>query len=333
MTTAWLQGTVLFGSNSTFTDLKIGPNVAGHPSISNAAGSNGTTFLRCHFRGGGGAAYWGPNLLLGVSNNLSNLTFTDCDIEACLGSGNYNTISQYAWNNYIDTVTYTRCRFGVSNGVRDGSTRAINEMYTDNSAGSWWKDVSYLDCEFYVANWHVLDFTGSANSPNVTGAIVDGCLFHGSNDVAIALEWPFDVHITNNTFYRCRGGGIVWGAMFCTDVSPGVTVTGNTFDWDTVEKGLTVGNQVIHWDVSDGTFSGNTIICHTNPTYAIFWAQSATNSAPYISTVVSNNTLTLNKFYVSSNAVVYRQDGNASNTFLQSATNPPTGTYNAVVRR
>ena len=345
MTGSWLMGRVVFGSNSTFTDLKIGPNVAGNPSLSHIDGADGSSFTRCHFRGGGNADWWGANLQLGCGNDLSNLTFTDCEIECALGAGDQNTITQYVWGSTIDTVTWRRCHFGVSNGTRTGSSRMMIEMYADNSANSSWKNVYFYDCEFEASDRWCLDFASGYNSPHATNIVVDGCLFHGAGvvggggDCAIDLEWAYNVRITDNTFYRCRAGAILWAGMFCTDINPGAVVTGNTFDWDTAEKGIPVGTQIIHWDCSNGTLSGNTFICHHDMAHqgdwgiGALWFQNSTNSAPYINSVASNNTITLNKFYLNATCIPHTQSGGASNTFLlQSAGNPPSGSYNALVR-
>jgi hypothetical protein len=84
----WLKGRLLFGSNSTFSDLKIGDNLK---ATQNRAGAHNTSFVRCQFRGGGGdyeATTSESNVIYLM--DTYDLTFDSCNIERNLGVENAN---------------------------------------------------------------------------------------------------------------------------------------------------------------------------------------------------------------------------------------------------
>jgi len=281
MTSAWLQGRVDYGSDCTFTDLKIGD--LGKCAIHNLDGSAGSTFTRCHFRGGGGA-YTGEEanystVVVGRGNDVSDLTFTDCEFERSLGTAWHgdgyatareNTIDVYAHGNTIDGLTFTGCHFGVSNGTATGAQRMMIEVWAADGAGSWWRNLHFDDCVFEVANIHQLDF--SCYGPGVTGnpsgrgtnVLVENCLFKGSygNYVSawgygICSESVDNLTIRKNTFYRCRANAISAINRGWTQDNH-MVITGNTIDYD-VSNGVTPGDCAVSILTNNASFIGNTI--------------------------------------------------------------------------
>jgi len=82
---------------------------------------------------------------------------------------------------------------------------------------------------------------------------------------AICLEWPADVTIRNNHFNRCREGAVYPGGDFMgTNTDTYWQITGNTFDWDTAEHGITQYFAPISLASNYNTVTGNTFIAHTN---------------------------------------------------------------------
>ena len=275
MTGAWLAGPVVYGSNSTFTDLKIGPQSAGFTGLHNVDGSNGSSFTRCHFRGGGGTTQINfPTVSIGDHADVSNLTFTDCEFERSLGTtwtggnGNSeNTISLYAQGNTVDGVTFNGCHFGVTNGVATGAQRMMVECWTAEGASNWWRNLSFTGCVFEVSRATGLDFAcmgpGSRANPSGRGtyATVTGCTFKGSTDVgwgySICSESCDHLTITNNTFYRCTAPSINLN-NFGWPADNHATITGNTFDYDTVYEGIVTERAAILVMVNNANITGNT---------------------------------------------------------------------------
>jgi hypothetical protein len=277
MTTAWLQGQVWFGSTSDFTDLKIGPASAGVSGLANTDGASGSSFTRCHFRGGGAEsdAHNSSTVNLGDGYDLANLTFTDCEFERSLGTAwsagsdfthRDNTVSVYANGCTVETVTFDGCHFGVTNGVATGAQRMMVEVWTAHEAGNWWKNMTFTDCEFEASNIAQLDFACYSDSGQGDGVLVEGCSFRGSGidmggtlwAYAICLEWPKNIVIKNNVFYRCYEAAInTSNTGFSYDNA--LSITGNTFDWDTAYSGITAHRSIMVIHGANGTITGNTL--------------------------------------------------------------------------
>ncbi|MCK9629936.1 MAG: right-handed parallel beta-helix repeat-containing protein [Bacteroidales bacterium] len=325
MTTAWLQGQVWFGSSSSFTDLKIGPASAGVSGLANTDGASGSSFTRCHFRGGGAEsdAHNSSTVNLGDGYDLANLTFTDCEFERSLGTAwtgsadnthRENTVSIYAANNTVDTVTFDGCDIGVTNGVAAGSQRMGVEVWTYGNAASWWKSVTFTGCHVRPTNVQGLDFACYADSTQADGVLVEGCTIHGAGvdpkgtawGQGITLEWPKNVTIKNNTFYCCTEGAIYPNYTgFSYDQN--LEVTGNTFDFDTAEGGIvadgSTGMFVTHG--ANGTITGNTFIWHGEDNIlGCVWFQGENSTG---------NTVTGNTFNVSLTQTIGRNLGDAAN--------------------
>ncbi|MCC6332483.1 MAG: hypothetical protein IT380_00685, partial [Myxococcales bacterium] len=152
----WLMGRVDFGSRCRFEDLKIGPATAGVCGLHNADGSDGTSFTRCHVRGGGGNLVNYPTVTVGGGNDVSNLAFVNCEFERSLGTQwtgsdsqapGENTISLYAHKNIVDGVRFEGCHFGVTNGVATGAQRMMIECWTAPGA-NYWRNLIFKDCIF-----------------------------------------------------------------------------------------------------------------------------------------------------------------------------------------
>ena len=325
MTSAWLQGQVAFGSYSTFQDLKIGPASAGVAGLKNVDGANGTSFTRCHFRGGGAASDSSNSstVNLGDGRDLSNLTFIDCEFERSLGTSwsgasdwthRENTVSLYAGGCTIDTVTFRRCHFGVSNGGAAGASRMMVEAYTfaDAQKRWWWKNLTFTDCEFEASNVHTLDFACGGNGAQGDGVLVEDCLFHGAGvdekDTAwgqgICLEWPKNIVIRNNTFYRCAESGIQpsYHSAFAADNN--LTVTGNVFNFDTAEGGIPATNaSCAAFHGANGTITNNTFTYHGDDFIGCVW---------FTGSYATGNTVTGNTFNVSETQTICRNTGGAA---------------------
>lgn len=297
MTTAWLQGKVVFGSTSTFTDLKIGPASAGVAGLRNVDGSDGSSFTRCHFRGGGdvtGADH--QTVTLGYNTDISNATFTDCEFERSLGTAR-NTVSVTA-SGTIDTVTFDGCHFGVTNGVASGSGRMMVECWTAHGAENWWKDLTFTDCEFEASYQTQLDFACYGDSTQGDGVHVEGCTFHGAGvgmtshgfGYGICLEWPANVVITGNTFYCCYEAG-VYDSNFGQSYDTAWEISDNEFGWDTAEGGITANRSVINLGGANNVVTGNTIACHYELPY---YACVELNGANCTGNTVTGNTFNLN---------------------------------------
>jgi hypothetical protein len=317
MTTAWLCGKVWFGSTSDFTDLKIGPASAGVSGLANTDGADGTSFTRCHFRGGGATSdnSNSSTVNLGDGQDLSNLTFTDCEFERSLGtlwSGSAdnthreNTVTLYAMSNTIDTVTFEGCDIGVSNGVASGNQRMGVETWTYDNVSRWWKNITFKNCHVRPSNITGLDFACYNNSTQGDGVLVEGCTIHGSGvdtkgtawGQGITLEWPKNVTIRNNTFYRCSDGAIYpdYSNRPNFSAASNLVVTGNIFDFDTSEGGIVcagAGQFVTHG--ANGTITGNTFTYHGANLYGCLWFQGADSTG---------NTVTGNTFNISTTQAI-----------------------------
>lgn len=268
MATVWLKGKVVFGSSSSFTDLKMGD---AHYATQNGSGASTTSFTRCQFRGGGGTGVDGPVLRLGSSNSCDHLTFTDCNVERNLGTENstlslgYNDIGLVERTDvHCAHITFTRCHIGVTNGVATGSPRFGCECYTDaNDTHSYSYDhVTFDTCIFEQTDAGNLDLADSLAS-SASYCIVTGCTFKGAGLThikwghALCVELPATTYVTNNTFWGS------WLSSLMVTNSSGQTgtaaaqITGNTFN---LTQGVaTSGDAPIVLKDAGNVFTGNTI--------------------------------------------------------------------------
>ena len=282
MARSWLQGQVVFGSASSFTDLKIGPSSAGLAGLKNSDGARGTTFTRCHFRGGGATSDNdnSSTVNLGDGYDLSDLTFKDCEFERSLGTSwsgrsdivhRDNVVSIYASRNTVDTVTFDGCHLGVSNGVASGAQRMMVEVWAGHGVDNLYKNITFRGCDIEPSNAQGLDFSCYADSGQGDGVLIEGCTLYGAGvdpkgtawGQGITLEWPKNVTIRNNTFYRCSEGAI-YPNHYGFSYDSNLTVTGNTFDFDTAYGGITADSStgMCVTQGANGTITGNTFIWH-----------------------------------------------------------------------
>jgi len=329
MTGAHLEGKVWFGSNQTFTDLKIGPATGAQAicGLQNVDGSTGTSFTRCHFRGGG-SAYYGGIALIGADKSATGISFIDCEFERSQAATT-NTVSIYPTPGYsIDNVSFDGCHFGLTNGSTTGCDRMYVECFNWASSGTHhWSNLSFTNCEFEASTGWGLDFACLYQTGLGHDVTVDNCTFHGvggNPGAAIVLEWVHGLTITNNHFHRCSVGAILWSQNHCREVSTAYTITGNTFDWDTAENSIPISGVILRCKSSDNIITGNTFICHANLVNVDSHGSGAIqcwggdqypHDPNYLDTVASNNTITGNTFNLNGTAVAYSQSGNASNTF------------------
>jgi len=333
MTTAWLQGQVIFSSADSFTDLKIGPvsvtdNLTGLKSVD---GADGTTFTRCHFRGGSNTD--GNNAMvmkLGGGNDVTNVTWTDCEFERSLATTypdvTSDTIYMSAWGGILEDFLFDGCHFGVTNGTETGAAKMHFELQAGHSGTDHWTNMTFTGCEFEPSNYHALDFAAYADSGASGGVLVEDCIFHGAGvdptmlvlhdwGYGICLETPTDAIIRNNHFHRCYNTAI-YDAYNYGQLQPagGWTITGNTFDWDTTEKEIVPYYNVINIAAADSTITGNTFNCHSNFTFAGGRAcvnfRISTAGEPWNTTrVATGNVLTGNTFNLDTDYPVVAKNG------------------------
>jgi len=202
---AWLQGTVVYNSNSTLTDLKIGD--LGADGIRNGASASTTTFTRCQFRGGA-ASYRAPLKFGGGTNDADHITFTDCNVERNLGNHESDGASGYnnvlwieavgdANGSHMEYITFDGCHFGVDNGRRDiarsiGAPRANVELYQLPGAGAvrtGSHHVYFYDCIFEAADQlATLDIPSAVYNGATTDGycVIDGCTIYGGG---VTKDW------------------------------------------------------------------------------------------------------------------------------------------------
>jgi hypothetical protein len=207
-----LNGHLDFGSNQEFRDMTI--QASSNSATYNKANATGTTFRRCHFRGGGGTGSDStrPVIALGFNNNCSFITFKDCEVECNLGSNAdfgeaYNNLSFDSTGSGAPTdIVMDGCHVGVSNGVRTGSPRMGLECWTDTGAPGWQR-ITLRNCVFEVCDAHCTDFS---DRPEVrsTGVLIEGCTLWGGGLLqrswgsTIDIEYPLGAVIRNNLLYR-----------------------------------------------------------------------------------------------------------------------------------
>lgn len=274
MDRAWLRGHLAFGSNQLISDLRIGD--AGKSAVHNRAGAAWSVFERVHFRGGGGAGWHGPVMLLGGSKSCSNITFRRCEVERNVGiedssfSNGYNDISVYeSRGGHVSDITFDGCHIGVTNGVATGSPRMGLECWTAPGSGIGWRNITVRGCVFEATAIHQLDFACYGHSGQATGVMVEDCTFKGGGldmkstlwGYSICLEWPFDVVIRNNHFQRCSEAAI-YNANFGQLYDTRWIITGNTFDFDTAEYGITARRGIVVISSANNIITGNTFTWH-----------------------------------------------------------------------
>jgi len=330
MASSWLKGKINYGSTSSFTDLKIGPATAGLSSTQNVHNATGTSFTRCHFRGGGGTAplYTGvtqnnwPCLNIGAdfSGGMTgaaayNLTFTDCEIERSLGT--HNCVSLYAQRTgtIIDGVTFNGCHFGVSNGVASGSDRFMVECWTEHGMGWYWRNLTFQNCDFAAGDECGLDFACHNDSIRGQNVLVDGCTFHGARNgfaYGICSESADYITIRNNTFYRHYENHI---NLVSTNwpANNHAVVTGNVINAEISEIGaLTPNRSGIYIAVDNAMVTGNTI------RYSGIWAAAPVEIDTGVYTPLGghNNIVTGNTFYhnASESPIISQASGCTGNT-------------------
>jgi len=325
MATSWLQGQIIFGSDSTFTDLKIGSASASDAktSVRNVDGATGSNFIRCHFRGGGGTGSDAQTMALGGGRDLYNTTFTYCEWERSLGTsynGNTgaaeNTLSITANGNVVSGVTFENCHLGVSNGVATGAQRMMVEVWTAHGTSNWWRNITFRGCEFETSNYHQLDFACYGDSGQGSGVLIENCTFHGGGRAplladrrwgyAICLEWPADVTIRNNHFHRSDEAA-VFSANFGQSYDTHWIITGNVFDWDTAEDNIVARRSIIALTSSNNTITGNTFIFHGD-----FYAWPGNGIVEFGGANATGNDLTNNTFQVSQTQRITNQWNGAS---------------------
>jgi hypothetical protein len=280
MNGAWLQGQLVYGSNSTFSDLRAGPaSGAGSPSgLRNGSGASTTSFTRCRFRGGTITA------LFGSGNSATDISFTDCEFERALytgwsgGGGSGNTISITAGDCELDGLTFTGCTIGSSNGVASGSERFGAECWTAPDLSGWWRNLTFTGCTFEPSKAANLDLacygpdspTYAPGSVRGTNVLVEDCYFKGGTpggdySYCICIEGPDIVTITGNTFYRSQHVALdmlYYGYPATEEDS--FTITDNLFDWDTDYAGVVLDGSgedgpMIMCSVSYAQITGNTL--------------------------------------------------------------------------
>jgi hypothetical protein len=298
MSSAWLRGLVNFGSSSSFTDLKIGPNTASSSGgLRNVSGAANTSFTRCHVRGGDtGNSY--ANFAL--TNTCSYLTFTDCEFERSLyssGTDFWNTISIYP-TGVIHHLTFDGCKFGVTNGTAEGASRMVIEVWTNHGTSNRWEYLTFTGCEFMASDNHQLDLACYGDSGQANHVLVEDCTFHGADNsggrrwgYGICLEWPTDVVITGNHFHRCSEAGI-YSANFGQSYDTYWEITDNTFDWDTAENGIDITRSIIALTSSYNTVTGNTFDSHS----ALGWPYGCVELNGENAATCHDNTVTGNTF-------------------------------------
>ena len=297
MGTTWLKGKVVYGSDSSFSDLKIGD--AGVSAIVNGNGADSTTFTRCHFRGGGGA--WGNLAVVNFGDSsggpgCSFITLKDCEIERNLGTENssfsngYNDISLYSQSSTssVHDITLDGCHVGVSNGVATGSPRMGMECFVAAPDHLPWQNITLRGCVFEATDGTCLDFAdqGFAGPMSASGVLVEGCTLKGAGVLAsapwsniIAVECPSGVVITGNTIYRSYQAALAMSHLHAS--GPGMVITNNNFDFVT-DNGVTpYGYTPISLMGYDNVFTGNTITLN--------WASRAIDLASCTNNVVTGN--------------------------------------------
>ena len=289
--TAWLKGKVTYGSNSTFSDLRIGTS---GKSTQNGSGATNTSFTRCQLRGGGGTSYDAPVALLGWASSGNHITFTDCNFERNCGStdvalGN-NIFSlnnfQYAGGVQVHDITWSRCHWGVDNdGVNTITPRAGIEC-TNKGTGTavqGYYNISMLNCVFEKTRYFSLDFADDERlSDNV---LVKGNWIKGAGggglSYGVCLECPKNSVVEDNLIYRCADPCI---KLAYTSPTSSVIIRNNTFQLD-YDNGISSTASVFWLSGGGHQIYGNTVV--TNLNQHIWETWGATNTVAYGNTVTN----------------------------------------------
>jgi hypothetical protein len=287
--TAWLKGKVFFGSNQTFTGLKIGEK--GYSTRNAlAATARNTSFIRCQFRGGGGDSKNGPVILINDSStqSASHITFTDCNIECNAGNTtggdmtrDYNNVKIFenaaAGGAHAEYITFDGCHFGVSNGVRTGCPRMDLEVYTDATpTAKNWNDITITDCVFEVSDWYNIDLstsliTGTTDQGTGTN-LISGCLLKGADTYSLCLESPQGVEVTGNTIRRGGHNTIKYGRTNIIGAVLNSSVHDNIIDLST-DNGFPIPTYQFYIRSGYNSITNNTILASAIPdsdSYCIF---------------------------------------------------------------
>lgn len=350
---AWLQGTVVYNSNSTLTDLKIGD--LGADGIRNGASASTTTFTRCQFRGGA-ASYRAPLKFGGGTNDADHITFTDCNVERNLGNHESDGASGYnnviwieavgdANGSHMEYITFDGCHFGVDNGRRDiarsiGAPRANVELYQLPGAGAvrtGWHNVYFYDCIFEAADGFTLDIPGAIYDGVHTDGycVIDGCTIYGGGVTedwfpsAIVIEGVNHVTINDCDIYPAHDNALTIQTYGGVDTN-NWAVTGNRFHLDDFTHGGIDERSTEPAIILQGTgeFTGNTIHNSTG-SYWLLWL-----GYYYSDSWADGCTITGNEFHELRSTVnpmlrVYNATDCTitGNTFQTAATSGPTLTY------
>jgi hypothetical protein len=274
---SWLQGKLLFGSNSRISGLKIGDY--GVAAVHNVNGATNTVFEGCRFRGGGGNSYTYV-VDLGMHARASNISFIGCQVERNLGSEDgsfsrgFNNVTIWSGtDSAVTDILFEGCHVGVSNGVATGSPRMGLECYTDS--GSGWQRVTIRGCTFEVTDCHALDFSDEPNSRS-RGVLIEGCLIKGAGlarrlyGCCIDFEYPQGAVVRNNTIYRAWEHAIQMTDRGDSRYTPAqATFTGNTIDV-TVDNGvITAGYNQVKLHGTGNVWENNTIIGQTQEPWTV----------------------------------------------------------------
>lgn len=283
---SWLQGSIRFSSDSTFSHLRIGPADSGTCGLSNAeAVTTNTTFDRCRFRGGGGSDARNASVVW-LGHAVSYLTFTHCDVECNLAmqpaGKEHNFTNVYIQPAVvppsIHDVLFKDCRFGVSNGVTSGCPMFNVEIWSDASAPvrtRGFRDINFEGCVFESGQGELLNYSGSTVSsdhvtPNDGYSHVIGCVFKGDgapgyvwNNSLVIEQGCGYITVDGCTFYRGSGSAIVTQRGSEQDHHVHCTITDNIFDQtdDNHDTGIArLSYNVVEVNGRYNTVRGNTIV-------------------------------------------------------------------------
>jgi pectate lyase len=287
---SWIKGTVVYGSNVTVRDIKLGD---ANCSTRNGSGAAAVLFERVRFVGGGQSGVSWPNnsvLIIGSQYSCNHITFKDCVVERNAGSDpdfsqGFNNISLIERAGvHVSDVTFEGCTVA-------GAPRMGLECYTSTDASQGWANITLRNCVFAASDGASIDFS-DASYARASGVLVEGCTIAGGGATkvdygyGICLEMPQNVIIRNNTFTRAWLQSInVTDRGDSRYVTSGAQITGNTFDLTTGTAAYGGSEAPIILKKAGNVFSGNTIKGG--------WGTSGIVSLWYATAnTVSNNTFT-----------------------------------------
>ena len=357
--TAQLKGAVVYNSNSSFTDLKIGDS--GVSGIHNGVGASTTTFTRCQFRGGVGN-HTAPVRFGSGSASADHITFTDCNIERNLENAEDsadNNSNNVIWiencsttgGAHMEYITFTGCHFGVDNGRRDieryvGSPRANVEMWNMPISGNTgarygWDHVYFYDCVFEAADWFTLDIHSTDFEGAHTDAycVVDGCTIYGGGATGADSSFGYSIAIEGANYVTVNDCDIYpsYATVLETLMFHGIdchdwAITNNRFHLDDYTHGnlSTRSTDPVVVLTGTGVFTGNTV--HNSlGSYWLFWLgyyYSANTPSADACTVTGNEFHELRSTATAMMRVYNATDCTITGNTLQTeATSGPTVTY------